>query len=117
MKKLLNKQKTLLGLVMTALLSFFLSGCSSDSQATTQNTQTDDSSQDDTQITTTNTVSDETLSINTNRCSGCGKCARIDPEHFSISNRQAVVISQDNLTSSSLDSAISMCHDNAIELS
>ncbi len=59
---------------------------------------------------------DATLSIVTNRCTGCGKCAQIDPEHFNVSGRTASVISQNNLSSASLEQAINTCHNNAISL-
>lgn len=57
-----------------------------------------------------------TLSINKSRCSGCGKCTHIDPEHFSLSGQIATVISNSNLNSADLQSAINMCRENAISL-
>jgi len=58
------------------------------------------------------------LSIIEHRCSGCGKCVRVDPEHFSLDNtsRKAEIISNKNLSSSNLSVAISICRDQAIEL-
>jgi ferredoxin len=56
------------------------------------------------------------LSIIINRCRGCGKCVRIDPQHFEMSGRQAVVISSTNLTSSNLTLAINNCPSQAIAL-
>lgn len=49
-------------------------------------------------------------------CIGCGKCARIDSEHFSMDNRQAQVISQSNLDSNNLAMAIRGCHSKVISL-
>jgi ferredoxin len=59
------------------------------------------------------------LSVLEHRCVGCGKCARIDPEHFSMdgTSRKAVVTSTENLQSSDLSLAVSMCQADAIELS
>jgi len=57
------------------------------------------------------------LSVNENRCRGCGRCAMIDPEHFEMSGRVATVISQENLDSGALTSAIGACPENAISLS
>ena len=58
------------------------------------------------------------LSI-TYRCTGCGRCATVDPEHFSISrgSRRAEIISYENLDSAALDQAISYCPANAIKIS
>lgn len=69
------------------------------------------------QTSSNNDDASTTLAIVTSRCSGCGKCAQIDPEHFNVTGRTATVISQDNLTSSTLERAIEMCHNNAINLS
>lgn len=52
-----------------------------------------------------------------NKCIGCGKCYRIDPEHFTMQNRRtAIVKSNNNLSSSNLKIAISNCPVNAISL-
>lgn len=51
------------------------------------------------------------------RCIGCGRCARADSEHFSvIEHQEAQIMSQNNLDSSNLQMAISMCPENAISL-
>lgn len=56
------------------------------------------------------------LSILTNRCRGCGKCTRLDPEHFEMINGKSSVISTQNLDSESLKLAIRNCPDQAIIL-
>jgi len=56
------------------------------------------------------------LSILGDRCRGCGKCVRIDPEHFEMNGRVAKVISSKNLDSASLKMAINNCMDRAILL-
>ncbi len=56
------------------------------------------------------------LSVLSNRCRGCGKCVRLDPDHFEISNRIAVVTSSNNLDSSNLVIAINNCPAQAIIL-
>lgn len=58
------------------------------------------------------------LAVDNYRCTGCGKCSRFDPEHFSFNSetRKAVVVSQDNLESNDLRFAISACQDRAIAL-
>jgi len=65
---------------------------------------------------TTISKDEKVLTINLSRCSGCGKCARIDSEHFEMSGQFATVISQENLDSSILESAINACHDGAISI-
>jgi len=59
----------------------------------------------------------QSLDINESRCRGCGRCVMIDPEHFEMSGRVATVISQENLDSGALTSAIGACPENAISLS
>ena len=56
------------------------------------------------------------LAVISNRCRGCGKCARLDSEHFEMSSRVATVISSTNLTSSNLALAINSCPGQAIIL-
>ncbi len=56
------------------------------------------------------------LSVLTNRCRGCGKCARLDPEHFEMVNGKSSVISTQNLDSQNLKLAINNCPDQAIVL-
>lgn len=58
----------------------------------------------------------KTLSILPNRCQGCGRCAMVDPKHFQIEGRAAVVISQTDLNSEDLMAAINNCHERAIQL-
>lgn len=56
------------------------------------------------------------LSVLSNRCRGCGKCIRLDPEHFEISGQVAIVTSSNNLDSSNLVFAINNCPTQAIVL-
>jgi ferredoxin len=64
-------------------------------------------------------IRQQSLTVNEFRCSGCGRCAQMDPEHFSFnrSTRKAVVVSSENLDSRDLALAISICRDRAIDLS
>lgn len=63
-------------------------------------------------------IQDKILVINSNKCTGCGKCSRIDSEHFifDINTNKAKVISQTNTGSINVQTAISTCRDNAISL-
>lgn len=56
------------------------------------------------------------LSVLPLRCIGCGKCARIDANHFEMSGSKAIVISSTNLDSSKLTMAIRNCPAQAIVL-
>lgn len=87
-----------------------------DSKATSENKR--NSSLDD-GSSFSSEVEQKKLSVSPDRCSGCGKCVRIDSEHFAIDaySRKATIISQKNLDSTGLTSAVSMCHDGAIALS
>lgn len=56
------------------------------------------------------------LSIISNRCRGCGKCIRLDSEHFEMSGNKAIVTSSTNLNSNNLTLAINNCPAQAITL-
>lgn len=56
------------------------------------------------------------LSVAPNRCRGCGRCAIVDAEHFKMKSGIAIVISQENLNTNSLTSAVRVCPTNAITL-
>jgi ferredoxin len=72
----------------------------------------------DNQDKTSDEVILQKLSIQEDRCRGCSKCVRIDPEHFEINptTQKAMVISSINLDSVSLIQAINNCQDRAISL-
>lgn len=59
------------------------------------------------------------LAVAANRCRGCGKCVRLDPEHFALDaeNRTAIVISTENLDSANLKRAKNNCDGEAIVIS
>ena len=86
-------------------------------QTTTTNNSTNSTSSSITQTDQdiSNTVYQK-LAVISNRCRGCGKCVRIDPEHFEMQGRVAVVISSTNLNSSNLTLAINNCPAQAITL-
>lgn len=62
------------------------------------------------------TTTFQKLSLLTNRCRGCGKCTRIDPEHFELIGDKASIISTKNLDSQNLKLAIDNCPAQAIVL-
>ncbi len=56
------------------------------------------------------------LSVLPHKCVGCGRCTRIDPEHFEMQGQKSTVIFSENLNSPSLQSAIKGCPAGAIIL-
>jgi ferredoxin len=73
------------------------------------------STQDTTSIAQTTAPQEQKLSIN-NRCIGCGHCAKMAGDSFSIEWRVAEVISQENIDSPSVAQAIARCPVQAIEI-
>lgn len=62
------------------------------------------------------TTTFQKLSVLTNRCRGCGRCTRLDPEHFELIGGKASIISTKNLDSQNLKLAINNCPTQAIIL-
>jgi len=62
------------------------------------------------------TTTFQKLSVLTNRCRGCGRCTRQDPEHFELVGGKASIISTKNLNSETLKLAINNCPAQAIVL-
>lgn len=83
------------------------SGNSSDQNSSSGLDQQDGSSSD---------ISYQKLSVISNRCRGCGKCVRIDPQHFEMSENKAIIVSSTNLNSNNLALAINNCPPQAITL-
>lgn len=65
---------------------------------------------------TTTPTSFQKLTVLSNRCRGCGRCAQIDPAHFEMVSHIAKVISSTDLTSQNLTIAVSNCPAQAITL-
>jgi len=58
----------------------------------------------------------EKICVNEEQCIGCGACVAIDPEHFDFNdNGLSSVISNENLDSANLTSAIESCPTGAIK--
>jgi ferredoxin len=83
-------------------------------KTTDNNPQNSSSSNQDSQL--NQNINLQKLSVLPDRCRGCGKCVRIDGEHFEMSGRQATVVSSTNLNSSNLALAINNCPAQAITL-
>ncbi len=57
----------------------------------------------------------EKINVNEEQCIGCGACVAIDPEHFDFNdNGLSSVISNENLDSANLTSALESCPTGAI---
>lgn len=109
-----NKLKYFFTTIFSSCLLFLLTSCSRDMTVSLSSNST--SSNGDSRISNT-AVANQDLSIIENRCSGCGRCVRTDPEHFALNNdRKAEVISNNNLNSSKLTVAMNVCHSQAIKL-
>ena len=101
---------------VVAAFIVYISANNSDIEAgtvTTSESVTSNSTDTDTVVTTASVA---TLVVDPDRCRGCGKCVRIDSEHFTMSGGVAIVTSQENLTTSALTSAINSCEGNAISI-
>jgi ferredoxin len=110
-----KKNKLLISALPISFILLTLAGCSS--KNTTKNDQPVSIS-DNNDTTIDQTAAQKTLVISEYKCSGCGKCVRVDSEHFNFDSagRKAIVVSMDNLNSQNLNLAISICRDQAIEL-
>jgi len=120
-----------ISLLIASILAYPKNGSSSSSNETSTQAN-DDSSSQTTDLNSGQTSTDQsgssssaisqeqiqtkTLSVDSNRCRGCGRCVMIDSEHFQMSGRIAQVTSQNNLDSSSLSTAINSCPASAINL-
>ena len=114
-----QKTKIIVPLVLVSSAAFILFQLKDNLTDKSNLSQDNTSNLDQTQNQTDQTFSEinfEKLSVLTNRCRGCGKCVRLDPQHFEIVNQKAVVISSSNLDSSNLQLAINNCQDQAIVL-
>jgi ferredoxin len=131
----MKKEKYLLPLVFSLMLFVMLSGCGEniDDVVATQmkneeknvlssNTQNVDSTNNVNQNNKNEVVNDEiantkVLSVDGNKCIGCGKCARTAASNFEMEKGKAVVISQENIDSSNVTKAVRGCPGQAINIS
>ncbi len=113
--KIINK---ILALILTLFGIFFLTGCNSKNESEEKIESIQEESPDDSQLDISNETSEQQkLTLDTNKCIGCGKCARIAPSNFEMDNRKADVISQENLESENVQQAIKNCPINIIKVS
>lgn len=116
----MKKDGKLLKPIITALGAIALIVSGSVIFGNKEKTENDSTSNggDNDKIATSN-VAQTNLTVSANKCRGCGKCVRIDPEHFAldVENRVAIVISMENLGSESLQLAANNCDGAAIVIS
>ncbi|MDD4938498.1 MAG: ferredoxin [Candidatus Shapirobacteria bacterium] len=110
-----NKLKIILPVILISSAAFVLFQSQKNVSVTNED-PVDKSNQIKNTDENTTQVNFQSLSILGNRCRGCGRCVQIDPSHFEMNNRVAVVTSSTNLDSSSLTLAINNCPANAIIL-
>lgn len=112
-----NELKIAIGALLISSSIFAIYEIKNISKETIKGAISDNSQISNNQDENTSGIQLQSLAILGNRCRGCGKCVRIDPEHFEMSGREAVVISASNLNSTALQQAIQMCEGGAISLS
>ena len=117
----LSKKTILISFIAICVVVFIIVSIinNNNNTKTNQNLQKTEIQQKNTtnQDTTNNQVVETKLSIS-EKCIGCGKCARIDSEHFYTQGNgsKSKIISFKNLDSSNLKTAIAMCPVGAINL-
>lgn len=94
-------------------LLFVLTGCVKTPPI--ENLNEDNNSSSDNQL-LNKTTEEKFLTLDPNRCTGCGKCLQIDQEHFTWDEvgRTAKIASTANTESQKLNIAIAMCRTGAI---
>ncbi len=97
-------KKQLFGIL--ALLIPFFSGC--------EKVENTSFSEKDSEKSALSEELSESLVVLESRCIGCGKCARLDAEHFAMSGRKAIVISTENTNSQETTRAMQSCPVRAI---
>ncbi|MFH1597874.1 MAG: ferredoxin [Patescibacteria group bacterium] len=123
--KIISRGKKLLwlGIPVLALVTYLIIMARGDSTNNDQNEskdtviQSQDDQTADNEAVITNAATDDYDQLKvSSACIGCGRCVLTDPEHFAFdySVRQAEVISESNLDSAKLDSAIRNCPARAI---
>ena len=100
------------------IILIFKSNSTSITTTSTSNITSTVSDQQNLDQTDSNPNQLQKLAVLPQRCIGCGKCARIDAQHFEMnqSSRQAIVISSTNLNSQALSMAVQACPAQAITL-
>ncbi|HPN67454.1 MAG TPA: ferredoxin [bacterium] len=134
----MKNEKIILPVMFSLVLVSMLAGCADTSKGMKNQTvsdatdsvqtinanavQTDSTlsnSNNDEQVTTDSgdNVVVKVLAISGNKCLGCGKCARTAASNFAMNGGKAVVVSQENIDSSSVSRAINNCPGKAISIS
>jgi len=112
-----NKIIILIPILLASSSVFFLFKNQSNQQDSQDDFSSNDSSTKVGSNDQNNIVLDfQKLTVQENRCRGCGKCARIDQEHFEMNGQVAKVVSSSNLDSISLRQAVNICPGQAITL-
>jgi len=110
----MDKKKLIPACLGTLLAIPILAGCGEQKAVQVNGPQNSDKNAPDTVSQTQETY----LAVDPNKCIGCGRCVQTDSAHFIIDSgtRKSTVISQSDLGSDKLASAISGCPVDAITL-
>lgn len=103
---------------LALLGALFLTGCNDEKEPTAKVESINEEPQNDSQpVVSDNEISNQQeLVLDTNKCIGCGKCAKIATANFKMNGRKAEIISQENLENENVQKAIESCPVNAIKL-
>ncbi len=113
--KIINKESAI---ILALFGIFFLTGCDSKKESEEEIESIQEESQGNSQLDISSEASkQQKLTLDTNKCIGCGKCARIASGNFEMAGRKAAIVSQENLESANMQLAIKSCPVNIIELS
>lgn len=113
-KKIINR---LSALVLSIAGASILLGCGSQEETGTEKPTSTESIETEKQTGNSSHHIDQDnsetkLAIDSHRCIGCGKCARVAPENFKMSGRKAVIVSEKE--SGATTQAIKICPVDAI---
>ncbi|MFA6587988.1 MAG: ferredoxin [Patescibacteria group bacterium] len=120
-------KKTFITVLFPVLSTIVLTGCAGKKEQQTANNLNQDNqealnasddgaSNTNLNLPSNNNADDEAILMISPNCVGCGRCTRTDPEHFALDPRtgKATVLTEDNLGSTALQTAISNCPAQAI---
>lgn len=106
--------KYILPLILVSSSALVYTVVKNQTKSNDNNTSTNLSKNQDNQL--NQNIKFQKLSVLPQKCRGCGRCVRIDGQHFEMSGGVATVISSTNLDSSNLTLAINNCPTGAIIL-
>lgn len=109
----MKKKKSIIAILCSCIVAPIVSGCGASTDDQTTSTGTTNVSSDDAAV---EIMKNENLAINTQKCVGCGKCARMVPQNFAMNtdSHKAEVISQEITSRALVARAVENCPTHAI---